>query len=44
MSKELSMPTKYYPKEVEAKWYDFWMEKEVFKADEKSEKESSIYI
>lgn len=39
MSKELSMPTKYYPKEVEAKWYDFWMEKEVFKADEKSEKD-----
>ncbi|WP_062198961.1 valine--tRNA ligase [Massilibacterium senegalense] len=39
MSKEISMPTKYNPQETEAKWYDFWLEKECFKANPESGKE-----
>lgn len=39
MSKEISMPTKYNPQETEAKWYDFWLEKECFKANPDSGKE-----
>jgi valyl-tRNA synthetase len=29
---------RYDPKEIEKKWYDFWIEKEYFKADSKSDK------
>lgn len=36
---EISMPTKYDPSATEAKWYDYWMENNVFKADEDDSKQ-----
>ncbi len=36
---ELQMPTKYDPKEVEEKWYQFWLDNEVFKAGKDKNKE-----
>ncbi len=36
MSAELAKA--YEPKEVESKWYSFWLEKNLFRADEKSKK------
>lgn len=32
------MPTKYDPKETEAKWYSYWLEGDFFKAERNSEK------
>ncbi|MEW8966462.1 valine--tRNA ligase [Exiguobacterium alkaliphilum] len=36
---EITMPTKYDPSATEAKWYDYWLENDVFKADEDDSKE-----
>ena len=36
---EETMAKGYEPKEVEDKWYEYWMEKELFKAEVPSEKE-----
>src|SRR3989339_414693 len=36
MSEEL--PKAYEPQKVEKKWYDFWLQKGLFRADEKSKK------
>lgn len=35
---EITMPTKYDPSATEAKWYDYWLENDVFKADEDDSK------
>jgi valyl-tRNA synthetase len=35
---------RYNPKEIENKWYDFWLENEYFKAEEKSEKPSYCIV
>ncbi|MDA3129987.1 valine--tRNA ligase [Aliibacillus thermotolerans] len=37
--KEITMPTKYDPKETEAKWYPFWTNNGFFEAEGKGEKE-----
>ncbi|WP_059103914.1 valine--tRNA ligase [Shouchella shacheensis] len=39
MEQEVSMPTKYDPKQTEAKWYDYWVKGDFFKATGESEKE-----
>ncbi|WP_214762219.1 valine--tRNA ligase [Exiguobacterium sp. s146] len=36
---EITMPTKYDPSATEAKWYDYWLENDVFKADEDDSKQ-----
>ncbi|WP_214834867.1 valine--tRNA ligase [Exiguobacterium sp. E4787] len=36
---EITMPTKYDPSATEAKWYDYWLENDVFKADEDNSKQ-----
>jgi len=35
---------RYDPKEIEKKWYDFWIEKEYFKAESKSDKPSYCIV
>jgi len=35
---------RYDPKEIEKKWYDFWIEKEYFKAEAKSDKPSYCIV
>jgi valyl-tRNA synthetase len=35
----MEIPTKYNPKEVEDRWYNYWLENNYFRADSKSEKE-----
>jgi len=35
----MDIATKYNPKETEDKWYNFWLEKNYFRAEPKSEKE-----
>lgn len=39
MTKEISMPPKYYPKETEAKWYPFWVNGKFFEATGDESKE-----
>ncbi len=42
---EIKMPTKYDPKEIEDKWYSFWVDNKLFTPSEKPENESySIVI
>lgn len=36
---EITMPTKYDPSATESKWYDYWLENDVFKADEDDSKQ-----
>ncbi|UTT42068.1 valine--tRNA ligase [Exiguobacterium aurantiacum] len=36
---EITMPTKYDPSATEAKWYDYWLENDVFNADEDDSKQ-----
>lgn len=36
---EITMPTKYDPSATESKWYDYWLENDVFKADEDDAKQ-----
>ncbi|WP_215142067.1 valine--tRNA ligase [Exiguobacterium qingdaonense] len=36
---EITMPTKYDPSATESKWYDYWLENDVFKADEDDTKQ-----
>ena len=35
----MEIPTKYNPEEVEDKWYNYWIDKNYFRADVKSKKE-----
>src|SRR5690625_4755178 len=35
----IAMPTKYDPKLTEGKWYQYWLDKEVFKPTDNPEKE-----
>lgn len=45
MAENSTLPKAYEPAEVEQKWYQFWMEKNLFHADEKAEGETfSIVI
>jgi valyl-tRNA synthetase len=35
---------RYSPKDIEKKWYDFWIEKEYFKAGERSDAPSYCIV
>ncbi len=35
---------RYNPKDIEKKWYDFWLEREYFKAEERSDKPSFCIV
>ncbi|MBO8172532.1 MAG: valine--tRNA ligase [Bacillaceae bacterium] len=42
--KELDMPTKYDPKEIESKWYEFWVDKGMFEPKHPGRESFSVVI
>ena len=42
--KNTPLDKRYKPSKIEDKWYQHWMEKKYFKADEKSKKEPFIIV